>query len=59
MPPDDEIHILAKALNTSYDHIDAQTLQLKQFLTDVAHEFKTPLMMMNSRIDLSEKKIQK
>lgn len=59
IPKNDEIRILAEALNTSYDHIDAQTSQLKQFLTDVAHEFKTPLMVMNSRIDVVEKKLEK
>jgi len=53
---DDEILILSKALNESYDTIDLQTSQLKQFLTDVSHEFKTPLMVMNSHIDLLEKK---
>jgi signal transduction histidine kinase len=44
MPEDDEIRILANALNDSYDMIDHQTGKLKQFLTDVSHEFKTPLM---------------
>lgn len=53
---DDEIRILAEALNTSYDMIDIQTSKLKQFLTDVSHEFKTPLMVMNSRLDVLEKK---
>ena len=32
---------------------------LQQFITDVSHEFKTPLMVINSRIDVFEKKIQK
>jgi len=40
MPDDDEIKILANALNDSYDTIDEQTSKLKQFLTDVSHEFK-------------------
>ncbi len=56
MSEDDEIRILAEALNTSYDMIDIQTSKLKQFLTDVSHEFKTPLMVMNSRLDVLEKK---
>ena len=56
MPEDDEIRILAEALNTSYDAIEIQTAKLKQFLTDVSHEFKTPLMVMNSRLDVLEKK---
>lgn len=58
-PDDDEIKILANALNDSYDTIDRQTSKLKQFLTDVSHEFKTPLMVINSKIDLLEKKKNK
>lgn len=56
LPKDDEIRILAEALNSSYDDIERQTWKLKQFLTDVSHEFKTPLMVMNSRLDVLEKK---
>lgn len=59
MPEDDEIRILAQALNDSYDTIDSQTSKLKQFLTDVSHEFKTPLMVVNSKIDVLEKKKKK
>ncbi len=59
MPVDDEIRILAEALNTSYDMIDQQTWKLKQFLTDVSHEFKTPLMWMSSELDVLEKKDEK
>ncbi len=56
MPQNDEIRILAEALNESYDTIDSQTSKLKQFLTDVSHEFKTPLMALSSRLDLLDKK---
>ncbi len=56
MPQWDEIRILAEALNHSHDTIETQTGKLKQFLTDVSHEFKTPLMVMNSRLDVLEKK---
>ena len=59
MPKDDEIRVLAEALNASYDMIDEQTSKLKQFLTDVSHEFKTPLMGMQSELDVLEKKTQK
>lgn len=59
MPEDDEIRILADALNNSYDDIEKQTGKLKQFLTDVSHEFKTPLMVMNSKLDVLEKKKNK
>jgi len=59
MPEDDEIRILAHALNSSYDTIETQTAKLKQFLTDVSHEFKTPLMAMSSKLDLANKKREK
>lgn len=59
MPDDDEIWILANALNESYGMIDHQTGKLKQFLTDVSHEFKTPLMWMSSELDVLEKKEEK
>lgn len=56
---DDEIKILANALNSSFWKIEKQTNSLKQFITDVSHEFKTPLMIINSDIDLYEKKKEK
>ena len=57
--PDDEINILASTINNSFSHIKEQTDNLKQFITDVSHEFKTPLMVINSQIDLHNKKIEK
>ena len=57
--PDDEINILANTINNSFSHIKEQTDNLKQFITDVSHEFKTPLMVINSQIDLHNKKIEK
>ena len=56
---DDEINILANTINDSFSHIKIQTSNLKQFITDVSHEFKTPLMVINSRIDLYNKKLEK
>lgn len=56
---DDEINILAETLNKSICHIQKQTSNLKQFITDVSHEFKTPLMVINSQIDLYNKKLEK
>lgn len=56
---DDEIQILATALNNAFEKIEGQTHSLKQFITDVSHEFKTPLMVINSDIDVYEKKKEK
>ncbi len=55
----DEINILASTINESFCHIKSQTSNLKQFITDVSHEFKTPLMVINSKIDLYNKKLEK
>ncbi len=59
LPPNDEISILAKALNHSYSALEIEAQKLKQFQTDVSHEFKTPLMVMQSRLDVLEKKYEK
>lgn len=59
LPKNDEISILAEALNVSYIALEEETQKLKQFQTDVSHEFKTPLMVMQSRLDVLEKKYQK
>jgi len=55
----DEINILAEKINISFSHIKNQTNNLKQFISDVSHEFKTPLMVINSEIDLYNKKLEK
>lgn len=56
---DDEINILSDTINKSFLHIKEQTKNLKQFMTDVSHEFKTPIMEINSKIDLFNKKNEK
>lgn len=55
-PANDEIRILSETLNRMLEKIEKQTSNLKQFTTDVSHEFKTPLMVMSSHLDLIEKK---
>jgi signal transduction histidine kinase len=57
--PEDEINILADTINKSFLKIQNQTSNLKQFITDVSHEFKTPLMVINSEIDVYNKKREK
>lgn len=59
LPKDDEIMILYETLSKSLSKIKKQSDIQKQFITDVSHEFKTPLMVMNSRIDLSQKSLEK
>lgn len=50
-PDDDEIKIIANTLNEAINKIDLKAQRLKYFSSDVAHEFKTSLMIMNSEID--------
>lgn len=59
LPNDDEIMILYETLKKSLLKIKKQNDIQKQFITDVSHEFKTPLMIMNSKIDLYQKNILK
>ena len=54
--PNDEIKLIAEALNTSLEKIDHQVLSLKDFIWNASHELKTPLMMINTEIDLALKK---
>ncbi len=49
---EDEIIIVAEKLNTAFTKIKNQNENLKQFIADVSHEFKTPLMALNSKNDL-------
>lgn len=58
-PESDEIKILADTLNSAFDKISSQSKNQKQFIVDVSHEFKTPLMVMNSKIDLYYKVLEK
>lgn len=59
LPKDDEIMLLYDTLRKSLLKIKKQNEVQKQFITDVSHEFKTPLMIMNSRLDLYQKNISK
>lgn len=56
---DDEVKILANTINQSILKIKKQTQDLQQFITDVSHEFKTPLMVINSKIDVYRKLVEK
>ncbi len=58
-PKEDEIQILAWVLNRSFEKIQKQSEDQKQFITDVSHELKTPLMVINSKIDVYNKKCEK
>jgi len=50
---DDEVYIIVKSINDFIRLIDKYTTNLKQFNSNVSHEFKTPLMIMLSEIEYS------
>lgn len=52
----DEIKVIADAFNSSLQKINSQIISLKDFIANASHELKTPLMMINSEIDIALKK---
>lgn len=57
-PLDDEILIVAEWINKALEKIKLQNDNLKQFISDVSHEFKTPLMAIWSKNDVFLAKIE-
>lgn len=53
LPADDEINVVAKSIDIMKDTIHKQIASIKNFVGHVSHEFKTPLMVMQSDIDLA------
>jgi signal transduction histidine kinase len=51
-PDDDEIQRIAHTLQTSFDLLHTQTEWLKHFVSNASHELKTPLMALNSTLDV-------
>ncbi len=51
---DDEINIIVDSLNNFLSIIDKNHKSLTQFNTQVAHEFKTPLMVISSELEFLE-----
>ena len=48
----DEIGILTKTINNLFDRIESAFIMEKQFISDVSHEFKTPISIL--RLSLEE-----
>lgn len=50
----DEIYTIIESINTFLTLIDQNTTNLKNFNSQVAHEFKTPLMVISSQIEYAQ-----
>ena len=48
---DDEINIIINSINNFLNIISENTQNLKQFNVQIAHEFKTPLMVISSELE--------
>lgn len=55
LPADDEINIVADAIDEMKEKIHTQVQSIKDFVSHVSHEFKTPLMVLRSDIELAQK----
>lgn len=55
LPEHDEIHIVSRAIDEMTTKLHHQVTTIKQFVANVSHEFKTPLMSLQSTLDVGEK----
>jgi signal transduction histidine kinase len=56
LPEDDEIQIIATAINSTHRTLYDQVGQIKRFVSNLSHEIKTPLMASRSHAELALKK---
>lgn len=55
LPADDEINVVAWSINTMQQTLDDQIQSMKDFVSHVSHEFKNPLMVLQSTTELAQK----
>ncbi len=53
----DEIYLLGEKLNLMIERIDNSVKAQKQFIADASHEIKTPLTIIQTELELTEKKL--
>jgi two-component system OmpR family sensor kinase len=54
-PPDDEIGSLTQTFNQTLSQLERMIQSQRRFLTDVGHEFRTPLTVIRGNVDLMER----
>ena len=55
LPAHDEIQVVSHALDDMTVKVHNQVTLIKQFVANVSHEFKTPLMSLQSTLEVGEK----
>lgn len=55
LPPHDEIQHVAHAIEQMNTKLHQQITTIKQFVSNVSHEFKTPLMALQSTLEVAKK----
>lgn len=55
LPEHDEINSIARSIENLENRIQWHYTNLRQFVGNVSHELKTPLMVMSSELDLTER----
>ena len=55
LPAHDEMQIVASSLQQMTTTVHEQVQAIKQFVANVSHEFKTPLMSLQSTIEVAQK----
>lgn len=55
LPENDDIKLVANALQKMSTLLDEQVSDIKQFVADASHELRTPLMILRSSSELAHK----
>jgi two-component system, OmpR family, sensor histidine kinase ArlS len=56
--PNDEVKSLGTTLNNMISRIESSVKSQRQFIANASHEFRTPLTIIQTELELSEKKLK-